>query len=157
MGIAIKYPKRLIEVDLPISYLSKNAAAEMEKRRGHIPMMHIWWAHRPPVACRSILLTSLLPDPTDQKCPKSFLKLAKPIIQKYRSHFGKKGVNLENLTEIRDALFDIVRDVSIFEMRTDHLLIESCRKLVSSASQGHELLICDPFSGGGIIPYEGLD
>ena len=36
-------PKRLIEVDLSICGISKEAAAEMKKWRGHILMMHIWW------------------------------------------------------------------------------------------------------------------
>jgi adenine-specific DNA methylase len=36
MGIAIKYPKRLIEVDLPIKRISAHARREKSIRHGHI-------------------------------------------------------------------------------------------------------------------------
>jgi putative DNA methylase len=41
------YPKRLIEVDLPIKRISEHARREKSIRHGHITTLHIWWAHRP--------------------------------------------------------------------------------------------------------------
>jgi len=44
---APKYPKRLIEVDLPIKEISAHARREKSIRHGHISTLHIWWARRP--------------------------------------------------------------------------------------------------------------
>ena len=150
-----RYPKRLIEYDLPIGPISVNAAAEMEKRRGHIPMMHIWWAHRPPVACRALLLASLLPNPNDPNCPESFVIEAKSIIQNYFSSISTKSINLDNTAAIRDALLGLVGNVSQYELRADPSLINTCKQLVTAANRDTQLLLYDPFSGGGIIPFEG--
>jgi len=42
-----KYPKRLIEVDLPIKRMSAHARREKSIPHGHISTLHIWWARRP--------------------------------------------------------------------------------------------------------------
>ena len=47
------YPKRLIEVDLPIKRISAHARREKSIRHGHISTLHIWWARRPLAACRA--------------------------------------------------------------------------------------------------------
>ena len=60
-----RYPKRLIEVDLPISRISANSRREKSIRKGHISSLHIWWARRPLAACRAVLCASLWPDPVD--------------------------------------------------------------------------------------------
>src|SRR5437879_1187019 len=59
------YPKRLIEVDLPIKRISAHSRREKSIRHGHISTMHIWWARRPLAACRAVILASLWPDPVD--------------------------------------------------------------------------------------------
>lgn len=59
------YPKRLIEVDLPIARISAHARREKSIRQGHISTLHIWWARRPLAACRAVILASLWPDPVD--------------------------------------------------------------------------------------------
>ena len=41
------YPKRLIEVDLPIKRISAHARREKSIRHGHISTLHIWWTQRP--------------------------------------------------------------------------------------------------------------
>lgn len=60
-----KYPKRLIEVDLPISRISAHARREKSIRQGHLATLHIWWARRPLAACRAVICSSLWPDPVD--------------------------------------------------------------------------------------------
>lgn len=60
-----EYPKRLIEVDLPIARISAHARREKSIRHGHISTLHIWWARRPLAACRAVILASLWPDPVD--------------------------------------------------------------------------------------------
>lgn len=53
------YPKRLIEVDLPIKRISVHARREKSIRHGHISTLHIWWARRPLAACRAVVGASL--------------------------------------------------------------------------------------------------
>jgi putative DNA methylase len=68
----MKYPKRLIEVDLPIKKISAHARREKSIRHGHISTLHIWWARRPLAACRAVLCAALWPDPADPLCPQTF-------------------------------------------------------------------------------------
>ena len=70
------YPKRLIEVDLPIKRISEHARREKSIRHGHISTLHIWWARRPLAACRAVLCASLWPDPADPICPNAFRQAA---------------------------------------------------------------------------------
>src|SRR2546430_3248805 len=67
-----QYPKRLIEVDLPIKRISAHARREKSIRHGHISTLHIWWARRPLAACRAVICASLWPDPADPNCPQVF-------------------------------------------------------------------------------------
>jgi hypothetical protein len=66
------YPKRLIEVDLPLKRISAHARREKSIRHGHISTLHIWWARRTLAACRAMLCAALWPDPLDEHCPQSF-------------------------------------------------------------------------------------
>lgn len=66
------YPKRLIEVDLPIKKISAHARREKSIRHGHISTLHIWWARRPLAACRAVICAALWPDPVDEHCPQPF-------------------------------------------------------------------------------------
>ncbi|HOI54442.1 MAG TPA: DUF1156 domain-containing protein [Phycisphaerae bacterium] len=70
------YPKRLIEVDLPIKRISAHARREKSIRHGHISTLHIWWARRPLAACRAVICGALWPDPADPLCPQAFRKAA---------------------------------------------------------------------------------
>lgn len=71
-----QYPKRLIEVDLPIARISAHARREKSIRHGHISTLHIWWARRPLAACRAVICASLWPDPADELCPPGFREAA---------------------------------------------------------------------------------
>jgi putative DNA methylase len=70
------YPKRLIEVDLPIARISAHARREKSIRHGHISTLHIWWARRPLAACRAVICAALWPDPADPLCPAMFRERA---------------------------------------------------------------------------------
>ena len=70
------YPKRLIEVDLPIKRISAHARREKSIRHGHISTLHIWWARRPLAACRAVICAALWPDPADAHCPPAFRQTA---------------------------------------------------------------------------------
>src|SRR3954452_21678038 len=81
--MVMEYPKRLIEVDLPIKRISAHARREKSIRHGHISTLHIWWARRPLAACRAVLCASLWPDPADPLCPKEFIEFAKKEMMKW--------------------------------------------------------------------------
>ena len=74
----ISYPKRLIEVDLPIKQISEHS--RIEKSIGQISTLHYWWARRPLAACRAVLCAALWPDPVDEYCPQSFRDKAARIL-----------------------------------------------------------------------------
>lgn len=59
------YPKRLIEVDLPIAAVSLAAVSSRRKKKGNLNSLHMWWARRPLAACRAVTLATLWPDPVD--------------------------------------------------------------------------------------------
>ena len=65
-SLPVNYPKRLIEVDLPIKRISAHARREKSIRHGHISTLHIWRARRPLAACRALICAALWPDPADQ-------------------------------------------------------------------------------------------
>ncbi len=77
------YPKRLIEVDLPIQRISAHARREKSIRHGHISTLHIWWARRPLAACRAVLCAALWPDPADERCPQSFRETAARLMHEF--------------------------------------------------------------------------
>src|SRR6516164_7837199 len=95
------YPKRLIEVDLPIARISAHARREKSIRHGHISTLHIWWARRPLAACRAVICAALWPDPADCCCPQKFRNDAARLI----NEFAAKAAGSKELAEhcSRDA------------------------------------------------------
>ena len=91
----ITYPKRLIEVDLPIKRISAHARREKSIRHGHISTLHIWWARRPLAACRAVICAALWPDPADENCPVAFRQGAAELI----TAFAKKAVTTKDLND----------------------------------------------------------
>jgi putative DNA methylase len=74
------YPKRLIEIDLPIARISGHSRWEKKSVPGHIKQIHLWWARRPLAACRAVICAALWPDPADPLCPKEFCDAAHSAI-----------------------------------------------------------------------------
>jgi len=74
------YPKRRIEVDLPIKRISAHARREKSIRHGHISTLHIWWVRRPLAACRAVICAALWLDPADLLCPQVFRDKAAAVI-----------------------------------------------------------------------------
>jgi len=91
--MAMDYPKRLIEVDLPIKRISAHARREKSIRHGHISTLHIWWARRPLAACRAVICAALWPDPADKNCPQAFRDAAARLM----TEFAEKVYNTTSL------------------------------------------------------------
>ena len=56
--------KKLIEVALPLDAINRESAREKNIRHGHPSNIHPWWARRPLAACRAVLFSSLVDDPS---------------------------------------------------------------------------------------------
>ncbi len=158
-----QYPKRLIEVDLPIKRISAHARREKSIRHGHISTLHIWWARRPLAACRAVICAALWIDPADPLCPQVFRDKAMRILL----DFAKKTVsdkmlgehcstenwakwnalikqeatldsrNKNHLNVLRFALLDFIADFANWDNSTVKEYLETSRALTQAA---HEAL-----------------
>jgi adenine-specific DNA methylase len=172
-----RYPKRLIEVDLPIKRISAHARREKSIRHGHISTLHIWWARRPLAACRAVLCAALWPDPADPTCPESFRLTARTLMQEWaRNHkellgkesfgrfvnFQRNPSELEDNEKLRVALLDFIADFANWDNSIVREYLDTSRALTQSAHEGlggasgTRPLVVDPFAGGGSIPLEAL-
>ena len=171
------YPKRLIEVDLPIARISAHARREKSIRHGHISTLHIWWARRPLAACRAVICAALWPDPADPLCPVAFRETARRLMRSWATdqgtHQGPESFRrflqvqqfpklLDDNHRLRDALLDFIADFANWDNSTVPSYLETSRALTQAAHEalggepGSRPLVVDPFAGGGAIPLEAL-
>jgi len=156
------YPKRLIEVDLPIKRISAHARREKSIRHGHISTLHIWWARRPLAACRAVICAALWPDPAQEDCPLRFREDAEAIMARFWNPIGRSDLDFSDPMALRRALLDFIADFSNWDNSTDQRYLETARALTHSAhvalggAPGTRPLVVDPFAGGGSIPLEAL-
>lgn len=159
---ALQYPKRLIEVDLPIKKISEHARREKSIRHGHISTLHIWWARRPLAACRAVICAALWPDPADPLCPGSFRAEARKQMGQFWNQMDTSARNVDDLISLRTALLDFIADFANWDNSTDERYLNAARALTQSAHEalggkpGTRPLVVDPFAGGGSIPLEAL-
>jgi ribA/ribD-fused uncharacterized protein len=173
-----QYPRRLIEVDLPIKRISAHARREKSIRHGHISTLHIWWARRPLAACRAVICAALWPDPEDRLCPPSFLQTARArmldwtslerqrlLSETSRVRFEaarKEPALFENPEQVRGALLDFIADFANWDNSGTREYLDTSRALTQAAHEalggipGTRPLVVDPFAGGGSIPLESL-
>lgn len=165
------YPKRLIEVDLPIRRISAHARREKSIRHGHISTLHIWWARRPLAACRAVICAALWPDPADENCPRAFRDAAALALcdfaEKVRTNAVLAGLCRESWSrwlrttsatmrgdnpaawpDMRYALLDFIADFANWDASTVPAFLETARLLtrvahVSLADPDFRLPICD--------------
>ena len=156
-----KYPKRLIEVDLPIRKISEHARREKSIRHGHISTLHLWWARRPLAACRAVVLAALWPDPADEGCPQSFRDAAVAALTTLRDTIGGAKSNLHEPEQLRAALLQFVAEFANWDLANSEHHLRAARQIVKAAhsalgGQTSAPLVIDPFAGGGAIPLESL-
>ncbi len=158
----IPYPKRLIEVDLPIKKISAHARREKSIRHGHISTLHIWWARRPLAACRAVICAALWPDPAQEDCPPKFREDATAIMARFWNPIGRTDLDFHDPMALRKALLDFIADFSNWDNSTKKEYLETARALTELAhvalggAPGTRPLVVDPFAGGGSIPLEAL-
>jgi putative DNA methylase len=146
--------KKLIEVSIPLEAINIASAKEKSIRHGHPSTLHLWWARRPLAACRAILFSQLVDDPSSW--PDKFKTEEAQDVERRRLHkIIERMVSWEasNDTEIlNEARFEIARSVA-WGLGDDP----------PNPKDGQEILdflqtkappVYDPFSGGGSIPLE---
>lgn len=127
------YKKKLIEVAIPLEKINTAAAKEKSIRHGHPSTLHLWWARRPLAACRAVLFAQLVDDPS--------------------SH-PEKFTTDEAVEAERERLFDIIKDLVVWENSTNEEVLERARGEIRQSCGGQLPPIYDPFSGGCSIPLE---
>ena len=150
---AVKSPRKLIEVALPLDKINVAAAREKSIRHGHPSTLHLWWARRPLAAARAVLFAQLVNDPG------------------YERHLNR-GVNKVEAAKERERLFKIIEDLVVWENTNNEQVLSAARaEIWKSWRETCELnrkhpdaatlfdpeklpAFHDPFAGGGAIPLE---
>lgn len=158
----IKSPRKLIEVALPLDKINEESARRKRKApKGYPTTLHKWWAQRPTAAARAVIFGQLVNDPSWKwelehpgEIPPGHLKASWAKSRKRLFSILEDVIQWDNSTnkEILDrAHLEIVRSWS-----------ETC-ELNKSHPDAKELFdperlpgLCDPFSGSGTIPMEGV-
>lgn len=143
------YRKKLIEVSLPLDAINKESAREKSIRHGHPSTLHLWWARRPLAACRAVLWSSMVDDPSEympdeesanQERERLFSILEELV--KWENINNEKILDAAKLEIARSIARDLNCDVPVGK--------EAIREFL--ATKGPPVL--DPFAGGGSIPLE---
>jgi len=172
------YPKRLIEVDLPIKRISAHSRREKSIRHGHISTLHIWWARRPLAACRAVICAALWPDPADALCPQGFRDKASRLISEFANAAvtnkalgescdhetwikwqtlaktgGLDGRNEAHWNVLRFSLLDFIADFANWDNSNVQEYLETSRALTQAA---HEALGGEPNTRPLVVdPFAG--
>ncbi|KLK90847.1 hypothetical protein AA309_23275 [Microvirga vignae] len=159
MTYAIKAPKKLIEVALPLDAINAEASREKSIRQGHPSTLHLWWARRPLAAARAVIFAQMVNDPSwkwemdhPTEIPPNHLKAS--------------------WAKSRKRLFGIVEDLVRWENSSNQEVLEKARaeiqrswretcELNKDHPEASDLFdpeklpgFHDPFAGGGAIPLE---
>src|SRR5690554_1078409 len=150
---AIKSPKKLIEVALPLDDINAAAAREKSIRHGHPSTLHLWWARRPLAAARAVIFAQMVNDPGGE-----------------RGYYA--GKTRAQADAEREELFDILRDLVKWENTNNEEVLARARAAIAKSwretchlNRNHpdaaELFnpdqlpaFHDPFAGGGALPLE---
>jgi putative DNA methylase len=146
------YRTKLIEVALPLEAINIASAREKSIRHGHPSTLHLWWARRPLAACRAVLFSQLVDDPS--AWPELF-----PTEEAQEAE--------------RQRLFRIIEALVQWESSTNETILHMARREIArSLARGagipepetpeevgtvlreHAPPVLDPFCGGGSIPLE---
>lgn len=107
-------PKKLIEVAMPIKEISSECVRDDRIQHGHLSSLHKWWARRPLPVCRAVVFASLVPDPLDEYCPKTFCDAIEILLGSSNNPIHFNGMSIDAYKPYADipwtALFDPMED-----------------------------------------------
>lgn len=165
------YPKKLIEVSIPLKEINEACVREKSIRHGHPSTLHLWWARRPLAAARAVLFCQLVDDPSGyleellaDKARKQRAQQEVELELKMTPHLSPK---LEDklVEKERERLHNIVKELVIWENTTNEKVLNRARKEIRNSWLRHLRRsglpentpmppVLDPFAGGGAIPLE---
>lgn len=159
MTYAVKSPRKLIEVALPLDAINVASAAEKLVKVGKPTNLHLWWARRPLAAARAVIFAQMVNDPSwkwelenSGQIPPGHLKAS--------------------WAASRKRLFKIIEDLVLWDNTSNEVVLERARAEIRRSwrevcalnkdhPQADELFnpnslpaLHDPFAGGGVIPLE---
>ncbi len=156
---AVKSPKKLIEVALPLDDINEACAREKSIRHGHPSTLHLWWARRPLAAARAVIFAQLVNDPA------SLWEFQNPG---QKPSLQQRG----GFTQRRNYLFSLISELVKWENTTNEEFLKKARteirqswREVCELNKDHADAatlfnpdklpgLHDPFAGGGAIPLE---
>lgn len=159
MPHAVKTPKKLIEVALPLDAINAAAAREKSIRHGHPSTLHLWWARRPLAVARAVIFAQLVNDPSW----KWELEHPGAVPPNHLKASWAAG---------RQRLFTLIEELVQWENTTNEAVLERARAEIRKSwretceiNRDHpraaELFdpeqlpaFHDPFAGGGSLPLE---
>ena len=153
------YRKKLIEVNIPLQDINAESARDASLTHGHPSTLHRYWARRPLAACRAVIFSSMVDDPSE--CPDEFPTEADQNAERTRLHtLIKQLVIWKNSTDERllaEARYEIAYSVA----RNNGEDLTDFRSRFRNDPDGvldylrdHCPAVYDPFCGGGSIPLE---
>ena len=145
------YPKKLIEVALPLEAINIASAREKSIRHGHPSTLHLWWARRPLAAARAVIFAQMVDDPSShpdlfptekaqEKERQRLFRIIEDLV------LWKNTTNEEVLQRARDAIWESWRRTCA--ANADH---PRARELFD---RNKLPAFHDPFAGGGALPLE---
>lgn len=145
--------KRLIEDYLPIEKISAASSREKSARKGHISMLHLWWARRPLVACRAAVYGALVP--------------VSRFVPNGASDEKKKSLGRANAAKFVDRFCQYPANPTVITEAQQHILEAHAERLTQETQKNvtvEDILkgqaplprVLDMFAGGGAIPLEAL-
>ena len=142
------YPRRLIEVDLPIRELSHLRGRGVQSRFVDTRQPALWWSRKPQNQARGIWLALLAPDPADEALPPTVRTRLKTLLCDH---------GLANKASDAEQLRSALRTACILTADPASLSSGKGAALLSGVAALHEQPIVglDPFAGSGSIPLEG--
>jgi putative DNA methylase len=163
------YRKKLIEVALPLEAINMESAREKSIRHGHPSTLHLWWARRPLAACRAVLWSSLVDDPSSwperfptEEAQKRERQRLFDILGRITIETDRKGkekqvvrglVSWDDIKDpaiIEEAQREIARSLAWGRGEESPTKPEAVREYIAQ----HAPPVYDPFAGGGSIPLE---
>jgi len=143
------YRKKLIEVALPLEAINAESAREKSIRHGHPSTLHLWWARRPLAACRAVLWSSLVDDPSEympdeesaNRERERLFAILEDLVQWENSN-NEEVLDKARLEIARSVARDLGCDVPVGKQAINEFLATKAPPVM------------DPFAGGGSIPLE---
>lgn len=165
------FPKKLIEVSIPLKEINEACAREKSIRHGHPSTLHLWWARRPLAAARAVLFCQLVDDPSgyvdELVSDKARAKATEQELLREPEGDHDLSPRLKDrlVEKERERLHKLVADLVVWENTTNEPLFKRARKEIERSWQRHLRRegkpldtpmppVLDPFAGGGAIPLE---